>query len=158
MPMWCAAVTVAVVGLIGVIVGTLLGGVASDIVERRKRRAAGRAAARVIAAELDIVANKLNSAAAPAEQSRTTARVDAGGTTPVEEPGWWIGVPPTRAWEAHFDALASICPAELLKEVAAAYAQIESWKVERDNSTTDPTQSAIRRIEERCRCGRGGTD
>jgi hypothetical protein len=137
-------VTAAVVGAIGVILGALLGGVASDAVERRKVRVAGRAAARAIGAELALAASKLGSATAPSEEASGPAAGGAGATAPVEEPGWWLGVPSTRAWEARFDALAAIAPKEVIEDLATAYAQIESWKSQRQQATESwPSQAQV---------------
>jgi xanthosine utilization system XapX-like protein len=58
--------TAAIIGLVGVVIGTLLSGVASDILQRRKQRAAALAAARAIATELRVAHAKLGSATKPA--------------------------------------------------------------------------------------------
>jgi hypothetical protein len=114
--------TAALVGLIGVIVGGLLGGVASDIVERRVRRRSADAAGRVIAAELALAYARLNGAA------------DAGE--------WWSGTLPTAAWRDHFAALAAEAPDDLIGELATAYALLESWNDEGESARVANTNPA----------------
>lgn len=105
---------IAIVGLVGVVIGALLSGVAQDLVERRKQHVSTRAAARAIGEELTIAANKVSSA-----------------TKAAEHPGWWSGTVVTRIWEDRFDALAAGISEELLAEVTRAYALIDSWNAEK---------------------------
>lgn len=128
-------VSAAIIGAVAVIVGAVFTGVASDIIERRKRRSAGRAAALAIAAELDLLASKLDSAAAPGDEQAA----DADAT---HELGWWVGVPPISAWRSSFDALAAVAPRELIRFVATAYGQAESWQAERGQAGDLPPNAA----------------
>jgi hypothetical protein len=107
--------TAAIIGLLGVVVGALLSGVASDLLERRKRRATALAAARAIATELRVAHAKFESA-----------------TKPVRSPSWWVGIPVTTAWQGQLSLLAAKAPNKVVDETARAYAQIESWIGERD--------------------------
>lgn len=95
--------TAALIGLIGVIAGALLGGLVNAWVERRRQRTAAWVAARLIAAELDVVERRVSSA--------------------IQNKNWWPGELPTNAWKAQLANLAS-GPASLTKLVAA-YEKIE---------------------------------
>lgn len=109
-----SAVTTALIGLIGVVIGGLLSGLLNTLLARSQRLGDALAAGRVIRAELEVAAKKLST---------------PGLTTP---PAWWVGMLPTGARQAHFADLAARAPDDTIEEVATAYALIESWNAERD--------------------------
>jgi hypothetical protein len=109
--------TAAIIGLVGVLIGAVLGGITSDLLERRKQRASALAAARAIATELRVAYAKLESA-----------------TLPVQSPGWWVGTPVTTAWQSQLSLIAAKAPGEVIDEAAKAYAQIDSWIAERESA------------------------
>lgn len=97
--------TAALVGLLGVIAGALLGGVVNYSVDRKKQRAAAQVAALLIARELRAAATKMGSA--------------------VTTKGWWQGCLPTG--EKHrLQQVAFGMPA-VLAPVTDAYGIIAIW-------------------------------
>lgn len=82
MPM--ALMAAALIGLIGIVAGALLGGLLTFGVETSKRRRSAYAAGTLIATELGVVINRLASAI---PESGDTQR--------------WEGSLPTTAWETH---------------------------------------------------------
>jgi hypothetical protein len=105
------AMTAALVGLIGVIAGALLGGVVNYVIERRKRWAAADAAGRLIAGEL----------------AATELRLQASS----ERKHWWAGDLPTEAWRTHAKDLGAELPG-VLQDLSTVYVNvIDSWNAER---------------------------
>ncbi|SRR5579863_172867 len=92
----------AAIGLIGVIVGALLAGVVNLVLDRRRRIAEARIAARLIDVELKSAETKINSAVGAAH--------------------WWIGDLLREAWRKHQSRLATNVSADALEAVAEAYA------------------------------------
>jgi len=76
----------ALIGLLGVVAGALLGGVVNQEVERRRRRARAGVAGRLIALELGVAARRIRSA----QQSGQ----------------WWTGSLPSAEWDKHREDLA----------------------------------------------------
>jgi hypothetical protein len=99
--------TAAVVGVVSVIAGALLGGVLNYQLARSRQRALARAARRRIAAELKLVADRLKSAA------------DTGK--------WWSGALPSDTWKATVNDLAVEVKRDLIDELTDAYALVELW-------------------------------
>jgi hypothetical protein len=100
----------AAVGLIGVIVGALLTGVVTLVLERGRRRELARVAGRLIAEELDVVKEKMTSA--------------------LDADEWWLGDLPTDAWKTHQSHLATDASPDLMAQLARAYAICVSWNDE----------------------------
>jgi hypothetical protein len=109
--------TVALIGLVGVVIGALLSGVISDLLDRRKQRTAALSAARAIVTELRVARAKLGSV-----------------TMPVRTPSWWVGTPVLTAWQGQLSLLAARAPAWVVDATANAYAKIESWVGEREEA------------------------
>jgi hypothetical protein len=103
-------VTAALVGLLGITVGALLGGLVNYEVELRKRRATAKAAGLLISNELTIVLAKMSSA--------------------VKSGDWWQGALPTKAWDTHVHELALEVPDRVLSDLTAAYGSIARWNAD----------------------------
>jgi hypothetical protein len=124
----------AAIGLIGVIVGGLLAGFVSLILDRRTRLAKARVAGRLIAAELGVAETKVTSAlkaaeAKPGATNGSNAPKPHDGAEEEEEErpavdatGWWIGDLPADAWKKHRADLAIEVSSVLLQKVSIAYA------------------------------------
>jgi hypothetical protein len=179
-------VSAAIISVVAVVVGAVFTGVATDIIQRRRRRSAGRAAALAIAAELDLLASKLDSAtAARGKEVASAAAVEEPDAAAVEEPdaaaveepdaaaveepdavaviapGWWVGVPPTNAWNSSFEPLAAVAPRELIRTVAKAYGQAESWQAERElagDHPPPPSEANIRDLKKDVQLAEGARD
>lgn len=105
------SVTEALIGLIGVVAGALLGGLVRVLVDRQRQQLRARVAARLIAAELGVVVRKLQSA--------------------VKTGGWWAGELPTQAWRGHLGDLAVVVSNADLNSVQAAYESIDTWNADK---------------------------
>lgn len=115
----------ALIGLIGVVAGALLGGAVSLYVQRNQERRLAAAAGRLIAGELGVVERRLRSS--------------------LVSQHWWDGELPNDAWQAHLKDLAlNVSPAELEK-VDAAYAIIDRWNKRRRTGAIDP--KTLERLE-----------
>lgn len=129
----------AVVGLIGVALGALLGGVVNVWVEARRRRKLAYAAGLVIAAELDVI----------------RVRMESGKSKGGAE--WWSGDLPLQAWQAHMSELAACgVPAsegdedaepDLLTSLSKTYASIDRWNVNRTSQPAPIVADLDRDIE-----------
>jgi hypothetical protein len=105
--------TAAIIGLIGVVVGALLGGLTNAWVERRKRSAQAEAAGRIIAGDFEIAEKQLGSA------------IEEDGTTV-----WWLGDLPTEGWKTNVKDLALAAPPNILRNVTRAYGILESHNLD----------------------------
>ncbi len=110
--------TAALVGVIGVLAGALLGGVFSSAVERRKRLVAAQAAAQLVVAELEAAEMRISDAIASAV--------------------WWTGSLSTRAWERSASDLPPGIRMHVLRRLARAYTSIESINLARTDGTGAP--------------------
>lgn len=120
----------ALIGLIGIAVGAVLGGVVNLSVEASKRRKLAYAAGQLIAAELDVVMRRMASS-----KSSSGAQ-------------WWSGELPSEAWKAHMSELATCAPvrraaegeedaaADLPAKLSKIYALIGRWDVVRTSTGT----------------------
>jgi hypothetical protein len=97
--------TAALIGLIGVVAGALLAGLANYEVERRKRLDAARAAGLLIADELQVAVRRLKSATADE---------------------WWAGELPTEAWKTNLKDLVHVLPDSVREDLRDAYNIIEA--------------------------------
>jgi hypothetical protein len=124
-------VATAAIGFLGVVVGALLAGVLTDVIERRNQRRASQAAATALIRELGVASAKLESA-----------------TKAVATPGWWVGTPVTSVWRTQAAALASTASEKVFNDVAHAYAEIETWAGEREKAGDRGTPPSHEQISE----------
>jgi hypothetical protein len=104
-------VSVALVGLVGVIAGALLGGLMSFRLERSKQLMAARVARSLIVAELE----------------GATIRMTSAVTT-----GKWFSLKlPTETWREMAGALSPAIDDDLGQRLSDAYGQIEVWNAEK---------------------------
>jgi hypothetical protein len=102
--------TPALVGLLGVVAGALLGGIVTIEVDRGRRRRLAIAAAHRVRIELEKAERTFNAA-------RRTGL-------------WWLGDVSEDAWRAHSDNLVAALRPDVLKAVQNAYVLIETWSAE----------------------------
>jgi hypothetical protein len=113
---------VAIIGVIGLVLGALFTGLLENRAARRKQRAGTWAAASLIATELDLALRRLRGA--------------------LKARAWWKASLPNKQWEANVDALALGVDRELLDQLAATYALLENWDFERVESASPEGASA----------------
>jgi hypothetical protein len=102
----------ALIGLIGVVAGALLGGVVSATVGWSKRRTQAAAAGSLIGSELEAVRTRMQGA--------------------IDEHQWWLGDLPTEIWAKHRGQLAFAMRHSDLDRLAAAYINvIDAWNLRR---------------------------
>lgn len=111
--------TVALIGLIGIAVGAVLGGLIQLWVEARKRHRAAHTAGLLIGAELDVITGRLESAK------------PNGGR-------WWSGNLPSEAWKAHRSELAADVDPQLLAKLSKIYTNVDRWDVNREQPDKPP--------------------
>ena len=102
--------TAALIGLIGVIAGALLAGVANYWVESRRRRATAYAAGTLIVTQLTTVERRMTSASTKKQR--------------------WKGALPLDFWAEHANALAYDVRPRIFENVAGAYQLIDSWNTD----------------------------
>lgn len=158
----------AAIGLIGVIVGALLAGATSLILDRGRRHAKARMAGQLIVVELGTAGEKLRSAIKAGETSSdvgngssatSSARMPPAAQTPASPPdgpqstpkaseplvmvdadGWWIGDLPTDAWKKHQSDLATDVRPGVLEMVARAYSLCVVLNEEHAEARTSPAR------------------
>jgi hypothetical protein len=117
----------ALIGLIGVIAGALLGGLVSLWVDRSKRRRAA------VAAGL-LVANELGDARGKVEIARTESERLAKER---KAPTWWLGELPTRIWMLRATDLAlGNLNQSILTKIGLQYTNIVSLNAQRSLQLT----------------------
>jgi hypothetical protein len=104
--------TAAVIGVIGVVAGALLGGLLNYQAERSRRRALACVAGNLIAAELNLAAKRVEGV------------IQGEGWAPVDFP--------TQVWKENAGALAMEVTPALIDELASAYALLELWDCEKN--------------------------
>jgi hypothetical protein len=128
----------ALIGLIGIVAGALLGGLLTFGVEARKRRQSAYAAGTLIATELGVIINRLVSAI---PESGDTER--------------WEGTLPTTAWEAHAadivaDGIPALTPGKpepLDSEIERLLAPSEPTGLSLVQAPVTPTASELAKAE-----------
>jgi hypothetical protein len=101
--------TVALIGLIGVVAGALLGGVISYRYDRKKQRTLARLGGRLLAKELTVARERMLSAA--------------------DSSKWWEGKLPTIAWQGRLGdlALGLDLSNNQLQGIYDAYVDVDLW-------------------------------
>jgi hypothetical protein len=106
----------ALIGLIGVVAGALLGGVVNSRLELHKRRTAALASGRLIANELASIESRMRAA-------RNTNE-------------WWEGKLPDEMWVKHAKALAVDIRSSLVDDnLAVVYRNIAIWNESKPSET-----------------------
>ncbi len=101
----------ALIGLLGVVAGALLGGVVSLVVARRNRRASAYVAGLLVAQELTDVETRIDTSLKAVPQS-------------------WMGNLPHSAFDSNVSVLASEIEPAVLKDLVSQYAIVKSWQRE----------------------------
>lgn len=107
--------TVALIGLLGVIAGALLGGLVNYALEVKKQKVAARVAGLLISSELKFATIRMDSA--------------------IKTEGWWQGTLKTEG-KVHLEKLAVFMSETELESTFNAYRIMESWNTERNAKET----------------------
>jgi hypothetical protein len=111
----------ALVGLLGVVVGVLLSGTATFVIARRSERRQACAAARLLEAELRVVAGRLDLLNYEPDASSAVS----GPQPRYEDVRAILGIPRPRLWDEHKAVLATALNADDWYAIAGAYESID---------------------------------
>ncbi len=118
--------TAAVLGLVGVLLGILIGGLVTVRAERAKGRGDAKAAGRLIRAEIWLVENRI------------TASVTSGKPWPLPLP--------TAAWTEHAIEIVGVISPLLLRQLSSLYVSITL-----QNSVTPPQLETLDQLAKDCK-------
>jgi hypothetical protein len=114
--------SVALIGLAGVLLGALVGGVINSYIESRRRLVAAQAAGLLIAAELATAERRIASA--------------------IKDGEWWKDKLPSDAWQASAKELAVGIRRTLLGRLYDVYTLLGMWNDSRTGAFPDPNPPA----------------